>query len=79
MHTLGIPHRSANFNRNLKTCPKNQFVTIKIVPITDRINELFLEKNFKLFSVSKMKNESNYLYLKMILILSGDINLIDIK
>ena len=78
MHTLGIPHRSANFNRNLKTCPKNQFFTIETRCITYRINELFLETNFGLFSVSKM-NKNNYLYFKMLLILSGDINLMDIK
>ena len=72
---LGFPYRSANFNRSLKTCPKNEFFTIETVPITNEINELFLETNFKLFSVSKMKNKNNYLYFKMLLILSGDINL----
>ena len=25
MHTPGIPYRSTNFNRSLKTCPKNEF------------------------------------------------------
>ena len=75
MHMIGFPYRSANFNRSLKTCPKNEFFTIETVPITNEINELFLETNFKLFSVSKMKNKNNYLYFKMLLILSGDINL----
>ena len=75
MHMLGFPYRSVNFNRNLKTCPKNEFFTIETVRITNKINELFLETSFKLFSVSKMKNKNNYLYLKMLLILSGDINL----
>ena len=40
------------------------------VRITNKINELFFETNFKLFSVSKMKNKDNYLYLKMLLILN---------
>ena len=74
MHTLGIPRRSANFIRSLKTCTKSEFFTIETVPITNKINELFSETNFKLFSVSKMKNK-NYFYFKMLLILSGDVNL----
>ena len=83
MHMLGVPRRSANFNRSLNTCPKNDFFTIETVRITNKINEPFLEASFKLFSVRKLKNKNNYLYLKK-LILSGDINLnlglqIDIK
>ena len=74
MHTLGIRYRSAEFNRSLKTCFKNKFFTIKTIRFTIKINELFLETNFKLFSLSKMKNKNNYLYLKMLTILSGDIN-----
>ena len=45
------------------------------VRITNKINELFFETNFKLFFLSKMKNKNNFLYLKMLLILSGSINL----
>ena len=71
----GFPYRSVHFNRNLKTWPKNKFFTIETVHITSKINEFFLETNFKLFSVSKMKNKNNNLYFKMLLILSGDINL----
>ena len=74
-NAYGFPYRSVNFNRNLKTCPKNEFFTIETVRITNKINELFLEISFKLFSVSRMKNKNNYLYLKMLFILSGDINL----
>ena len=75
MHMLGFPYRSVNFNRSLKTCPENDFFTIETLRITKKINELFLETSFKLFSVSKMKNKNSYLYLKMLLILSVDINL----
>ena len=74
IHTTGILYRSANFNRSLKTYPKNEFFTIETIRFTNRINELFLETNFKLFSLSKMRNK-NHLYLEMLLILSGDINL----
>ena len=50
------------------------------VRITNKINELFFETNFKLFSVSKMKNKDNYLYLKMLLILNpGPANRYQIK
>ena len=75
MHTPGIPYRSANFNRSLKTCPKNEFFTVETIRFTNKSNELFTETNFKLFSLSKMRNKNNHLYLKMLLILSGDINL----
>ena len=72
LYMLGFPYRSANFNKSLKTCPENDFFCIHI---TKKINELFFETNFKLFSLSKMKNKNNFLYLKMLLILSGSINL----
>ena len=75
MHTPGIPYRSANFNRSLKTCPKNEFFIIETIRFTNKINELFLETNFKLFSLNKMRNKNKHLYLKMLLILSGDSNL----
>ena len=75
MHMIGFPYRSANFSRSLKTCPKNEFFTIETVCITNEVNELFLGTSFKLFSASKMKNKNNDLYLRMLLILSGDINL----
>ena len=35
----------------------------------------FADVHFKVFTISKMKNKFNRLYLKMILILSGDIEL----
>ena len=46
---------------------------METVRIMNKINGLFLETNFNLFSVSKIKN--NYLYLKMLLTLPGDTNL----
>ena len=38
MHTLSIPYRSADFNRSLKTCPKDEFFTIQIIRFTNKIN-----------------------------------------
>ena len=38
MHTLSIPYRSADFNRSLKTCPKDEFFTIQIILFTNKIN-----------------------------------------
>ena len=75
MHTPGIPYGSANFSRSLKTCSKNEFFIIETIRFTNKINELFLETNFKLFSLNKMRNKNKHLYLKMLLILSGDGNL----
>ena len=46
---------------------------METVSIMNKINGLFLETNFNLFSVSKIKH--NYLYLKMLLTLPGDTNL----
>ena len=70
-----IPYRTANFNRSLKACYKNEFFTNEIIRFTNKISELFLETNFKLFSLIKMRNKNNHLYLKMLLILSSDIKL----
>ena len=75
IHTPGIPYRSANYNRSLKTCPKNEFFTVETIRFTNKSNELSTETNFKLFSLSKMRNKNNHLYLKMLLLLSVDINL----
>ena len=49
--------------------------TIEVLHITYKINEFSADMHFKLFAISKMKNKYNHLYLKMILILSGDIEL----
>ena len=63
---LGIPHSSSNFNRRLKTCPENEHFTIQTLHMTNKINELSLETNLKLFFVSKIKNQ-NFIHLTSIL------------
>ena len=57
MHTLGNPHSFPRFSRSLKTSPKNDFFTIEILHIANKINQLSLETNVKLFSISKIKNK----------------------
>ena len=70
---------SASFNVsvivNFKNSPTNEFLTIEVFHITNKINEFSTDMRFKLLTISKMKYKSNHLYLKMTLILSGDINL----
>ena len=58
-------------NTNLRNYPTKEFFTIEVL----RINEFSADMHFKLFTVSKMKNKYNRLYLKMVLILSGNIEL----
>ena len=58
-------------NTNLRNYPTREFFTIEVL----RINEFSADMHFKLFTVSKMKNKYNRLYLKMVLILSGNIEL----
>ena len=60
---------------NLKNSPKNEFFTIEILYITYKINEFSTNMHFKLLTISNTECKSNHLYLKMALLLSGDINL----
>lgn len=63
------------FTMNLRDRPKNYFFIIEILHITHELNEFLTDMDLKLFNISKMKNKNNVLYLIMLLILSGDINL----
>ena len=60
---------------NLKNSPTNEFFTIEVLHITYKINEFSTKMHLKLLTINKMKHKSNHLYLKMALLLSGDINL----
>ena len=74
MYTPGVSLSSAKFNLepwSLEKCPMNNFFTIETLRLTNRTNRFFLKTNFRFFTLSKR----NYLYLKMALILSCDINL----
>ena len=75
MYTLGFSHNKSNCIRNLETCPKKEFFTMELLPITNKSNERSFEINFNLLAISKVKCRSNHLYLKMVLLLSSDLNL----
>ena len=74
-NALSVSFNSVSIIVNLKNSPTNEFFTIEILNITYKINEFSTNMHFKLLTMSKMKCKSNHLYLKMALILSGDINL----
>ena len=75
-HSLSVVcHSKPSLNTILRNSPTKEFFTIEVLRITYKINEFSADMHFKLFTISKMKNKYNRLYLKMILILSGDIKL----
>ena len=74
-NVLSVSFNSVSIILNLKNSATNKFVTIEVLHIANKINEFSASMHFKLFTISKMKCKSNYLYLKMALLLSGDINL----
>ena len=74
-NALSISFNNVNFIVNLKNSPTNEFFTIEVLHITYKINEFSTNAHLKLLTISKIKCESNHLYLKMALLLSGDINL----
>ena len=74
--TLNVVCRSKpSLNTNLRNSPTKEFFTIEVLHITSKINEFSADMHLKLFTIGKMKNKYNRLYLEMILILSGDIEL----
>ena len=75
-HSLNVVcHSKSNLNTSLRNYPIKEFFTTEVLRITYKINEFSADMHFKLFTISKMKNKYNRLYLRMILILSGDIKL----
>ena len=70
-----VCHSKPSFNTILRNSPTKEFFATKIWRITYKINEFSADMYFKLFTISKKKNKYNRLYLRMILILSGDIEL----
>ena len=60
---------------DLKNSPTNEFFTIEVLHITNKINEFSTNMHLKLLTTSQMKHKRNHLYVKMTLLLSGDINL----
>ena len=75
-HSLSmVCHSKSSLKTILRNLPTKEFFTIEVLRITYKINEFSADMHFKLFTISKIKNKYNRLYLRMILILSGDIEL----
>ena len=74
-NALSVSFNSISIIVNLKNSPTNEFFTIEVLHIAYKINEFSTNIHFRLLTISKMKCRSNHLYLKMALLLSGDINL----
>ena len=53
---------------------KSDLFTTETLRIINKINEFSLKTNFRLFTISKVKNKWNDLYSKIEFILSVDIN-----
>ena len=70
-----VCHSKPSLNTILRNSPTKEFFTTEVLRITYKINEFSADMYFKLFTISKMKNKYNRLYLRMVLILSGDIEL----
>ena len=75
-HSLKVVcHKKPSLNTILRNSPTKEFFTAEFLRITYKINEFSADMCLKLFTISKMKNKYNRLYLRMVLILSGDIKL----
>ena len=73
-HSLNVVcHSEPILNTVPRSSPTKEFFTIEVLRITNKINEFSADMHFKLFTINKMKNKYNRLYLKMISILSGNI------
>ena len=70
-----VCHSKPSLNTILRNSPTKKFFTTEVLHITYKINEFSAYMYFKLFTISKMKNKYNRLYSRMILILSGNIEL----
>ena len=64
-----------NIDENIISCNKRYFFTVESIDIGNAYANLCLKNNFNFFAFSKMKYKSNPLFLKYILLLSGDISL----
>ena len=75
-HSLNVAsHCKPTLNTILRNFPTKEFFTMEVLRITYKINEFSACMHIKLFTIDKMKNKYNRKYLKMLLILSGDIEL----
>ena len=74
-NALRFSFNSVSVTVNLKNSPTNEFFPIEVLHITYKINKFSTNMYFKVLTISKIKWKSNHLYLKMTLLLSGDIKL----
>ena len=74
-NALTLSVNSVSVIINLKNSPPKEYFTIEVLRTTYKINKFPTNMHFKLISISKVKCKGNHLYLKMPLLLSGDINL----
>ena len=65
----------SNIDEELISCNKKEFFTIESFKISNAYANFCLRNNFKLYVFSEMKYKSNPLFLKYLLLLSGDISL----
>ena len=74
-NALSVSFNNVSVIMNLENSPTNEFFTLEVLHITYKINEFSTNMRLKLLPINKMKYKSNHLYVKMALLISGDINL----
>ena len=74
-HVLSISFNRFSVIVKLKDSHTNEFLTIEVLYIANKMKEFSTDMHSKLLTINKMKSKSYYLYLKMTLVLSRDINL----
>ena len=72
---LSVSFNGVSVIVNLDNSPTSKLFTIEVLHIIYKINEFSSNMHFKLLTISKMKCKGNHRYLKMTLLLLGDINL----
>ena len=74
-NALSVSFNSVSVIVNLDNSPTSKFFTIEVLHIIYKIYEFSSNTHFKRLTISKMNCKSNHRYLKMTLLLLGDINL----
>ena len=62
-------------NNDLKLCVRSNFFTIESININNKICKIHLRYHLQLLVLSELKFRNCFLFLKLLLLLSGDINL----
>ena len=63
-----------NDNREIMNCPKAEFFTIESLNANNLFQHFFIQNSFQMFAISKLQYRNNYSFLKLLLLLSGDVN-----